>query len=190
MSHYLCFTCRKRHDFTPYLIAHQKEKMLHTCCACGAKAELFEGEATEFEHGTRNAQKWAARGHWPMVTIQNGPDEVPLVFAYRYDGKWFAVDQKAITNIEWNIAKFKAEMTEQPELPFLAEPEPVDTPWYDNMTRPARDGWYDIKFMSGIAPKRWWWCTVQGKWLFEPDKPVGLPMGSIVEWRGQDRASK
>lgn len=187
---YNCFTCGKRHDFTPYLIAHQNTEMMHTCCACGAVASLHQGNALEATPGVQNPQRWAARGHWPMVLLQDGPDEIPMVFAYQYDGKWFAIDQKGIANIEFHIAKIKAEMTDQPELPFLAEPEPVDTPWYDNMTRPTRDGWYDIKFMSGIAPKRWWWCTVKGKWLFEPDKVVGLTMGSIVEWRGQDRAAK
>jgi hypothetical protein len=190
MNHFNCFTCDKRHDFTPYLIAHKNEKLIHTCCACGAKAELYQGEACEFEPGVQNPQKWAARGHWPQVVIQDGPDTMPLVFAYQYDGKWFAIDARGIANIEFHIAKFKAEMQDQPELPFLAEPEPVETPWYDNMTRPVHDGWYDIKFMSGVAPKRWWWCCVLGRWQFDIGSPVQIPMGSIVEWRGQDKPSK
>lgn len=42
---YNCKSCGKWHAYTPYMIAHQGERVQHRCDLCGAVHMMFEGAA-------------------------------------------------------------------------------------------------------------------------------------------------
>jgi len=46
-----CKTCGKFHRFDPYVFAHSRDLLVHTCDNCGAKHEIIMFHATQKKKG-------------------------------------------------------------------------------------------------------------------------------------------
>lgn len=55
-----CETCGKQHHFSAYVFAHWDETLLHTCDGCGAKHDIFRGNAKLVTAGRPPSQEAAA----------------------------------------------------------------------------------------------------------------------------------
>lgn len=183
VTSYRCPTCDKEHLFTPYVIARlPKEELRHHCNACGGVTQLGAAGIVVVQPGGDNPHYWAANGHYPCVVTLRG-ESVPRVFAYKYDGSWYAQRDEAIANIEASIARIKVTLPENRPAPEHPGPQP--TPWYGNNQKPAYLGWYHLLFTGGEAAKNWYWDGA--RFLIDKETEVALALHAVKGWRGQDR---
>lgn len=69
----------------------------------------------------------------------------------------------------------------------MIKPGEFKTPWLTEP--PAREGYYELKFLTGVeADKRWWWSHRDNKFHFEKDSPAAICLTSIAGYRGLTHA--
>lgn len=185
MTSYQCPTCDKEHQFTPYIIARLGKGLEHICNACTGITRLGPEGIAVVKPGAENPHYWAANGHYPCVITRAG-ETVPRVFAYKYDGDWFALREDSIANVEASIERVKFSIPARPAAPDHPEPQP--TAWYPaRFYAPVYEGWFHLLFKGGESANNWWWTGAKFVMQKDDESSATIPLHAVEAWRGQDR---